>query len=88
VHKQRRIFQYMPKFSAGDAAHGGVGSHANGISIDAMTSKIAIKRPTGTNGCQPQAKAKGANGKVSEVNEGVHARVCFYSIAGLFSTKP
>jgi hypothetical protein len=25
---------------------------------------------------------------VSEVNEGVHARVCFYSIAGLFSTKP
>jgi len=51
VHKHRRLFQHMPKFGSGDAAHSGVGSHANGVRINAMASKITIKGPTGTDGC-------------------------------------
>jgi hypoxanthine phosphoribosyltransferase len=84
MHEQRGVFQYMPKFGSDYAADRGVSRHPDCIRVDPVALKILIKRPAGTYRRQPQAEAKSANGKVSDVNEGVHAGVCHYSIAGCF----
>jgi hypoxanthine phosphoribosyltransferase len=84
MHEQRGVFQYMPKFGSDHAADRGVGRHPDCVRVDPVALKILIKRPAGTYRRQPQAEAKSANGKVSDVNEGVHAGVCSNSIAGCF----
>jgi hypothetical protein len=75
VHEQRRIFEDMPQLGTGYTAHGGVSSHADGVCVDAVTLEIAVECPAGKDGRQPQAQAKGADGEVSYVNEGVHENV-------------
>jgi hypoxanthine phosphoribosyltransferase len=62
----------MPQFGPHHAANCGVGCHTNRVCIDAETLEIAIQRPTGTDRRKPQAKAKSADRKMSEVNEGIH----------------
>jgi hypoxanthine phosphoribosyltransferase len=84
MHEQRGIFEHMPQFGADHATDRGIRRHPDGIRVDSVALKILIQRPAGTYRRQPQAETKSANGKVSDVNEGVHAGVCSYSIAGCF----
>jgi hypothetical protein len=76
MHEQRGVFQYMPKFGSHYTAYRGVRCHPDCIRVDPVALKILIKHPAGTYRRQPQAEPKSANGKVSDVNEGVHAGVC------------
>jgi hypoxanthine phosphoribosyltransferase len=87
MEEQRRIFEYMPQFGPNHAAHRGVRGDPDGIRIDTVTAEVAIERPAGADGRQPQAEAKSANGKVSDVNEGIHGRVVIYSIAGVHAHR-
>ena len=75
VNERPGIFQYVPELGPDHAAHRGVSGHTDRVRMDAITLKVAIERPAGTDGRQPQAKAKSANGKVSDVNEGIHEYV-------------
>src|SRR3984885_488623 len=87
MEEQRRIFEYMPQFGPHYSAHGGVRCHPDGVRIDPVTAKVAIERPAGADGRQPQAKAKSAYGKMSDVNKGIHGCVVTYSIAGVHAHR-
>jgi hypothetical protein len=62
----------MPELGSHYAAYRGVGRYSDGVGVNAEALEITIERPARTHRGQPQAETKGANGKVSDVNEGIH----------------
>ena len=71
MQQQSRLFQNMPELGTNYAAYRGVGRYSDGVGVNAKTLKITIEGPARTYRGQPQAKTKGPNGKVSDVNEGI-----------------
>jgi len=80
------MLQYNPDTLTRSLQIQAVPGGADGVRVDAVAPEIAIECPAGTDGRQPQAEAKCADRKVSDVNEGIHACVVTYSIDGCFRT--